>query len=197
VSYLIVYAGPNGSGKSSLREQLGEKTEVTIDSDQIARRLNPMEPRAVDRKAGVEAIKLFRQTLGEGRSMSLESTLTGHTILKRMIEANGAGYQIGLRYVALRSPELNINRVRAGGHHIDPEVVRARVVSSFENLPRAIAIADRSVIYDNSGDRHIPVLDIVHGEIRQLAELPHWLAALRPRIEAELDDAIMRRQWIP
>lgn len=191
---LLVYAGPNGSGKSTLRERLGEKTEVVIDPDQIARQINPADPRAVDREAGVEAIKLFRETLRAGRSMSLESTLTGHTILKRLREAKKVGFEVGLYYVALGDPELNIARVRArvlaGGHHVDPAVVRARVSSSFENLPKAVAIADRSVIFDNSGHEHVPVLDINRGRILQLAEMPPWLVALRPRIEAALSEKL-------
>ena len=126
--------------------------------------------------------------------MSLESTLTGHTILKRLREAKEAGFEVGLYYVALGDPELNIARVRArvlaGGHHIDPDVVRARVSSSFENLPTAVAIADRSVTFDNSGHVHVPVLDINRGRIRQLAEMPLWLVALRLRIEAALSKSV-------
>lgn len=87
MSLFIVYAGPNGSGKSTLREQLGEEAEIVIAPDRIARRINPADPRSVDREAGAEAIRLFRQTLLARRSMSLETTLTGHTVLKRMNEA--------------------------------------------------------------------------------------------------------------
>jgi predicted ABC-type ATPase len=98
-----------------------------------------------------------------------------------------------VRYVALRQPELNVNRVEAraarGGHYIDPDVVRARVSSSFGNLPRAVAIAHRTVIYDNSGKQHRAILDIEDGKIRQLAEMPSWLQTLRPSIEAALAGA--------
>lgn len=164
-----------------------------IDPDRIARRLNPADPRAVDREAGAEAIRLFRRTLLARQSMSLETTLAGHTVLKRMAEAKDAGYIVGLRYVALPIVELNVIRVesraKAGGHYIDPDVIRSRVSSSFANLPRAVAIAHRTIIYDNSGERHLPILDIEEGKIRRLAEMPSWLQALRPSIEAALAGA--------
>ena len=81
MSRLIVYAGPNGSGKSSLRETFGETTDVVIDPDQIARAINPTDPRAVDREAGVTALTLFRETIEARRSLSLETTLSGRTVL--------------------------------------------------------------------------------------------------------------------
>ena len=125
--------------------------------------------------------------------MSLESTLAGHTILKRMAEAREAGYLVGLRYVALRAAELNVDRVesraKAGGHYIAPDVVRSRVLSSFANLPLAVAIAHRAIIYDNSGRQHVPILDVEDRKIRQLGEMPDWLLGLRPSIEAALAEA--------
>ncbi len=96
MSRLIVYAGPNGSGKSSLREIFGETTDVVIDPDQIARAINPRNPRAVDREAGESALTLFRETLQAKRSMSLETTLSGKTVLGRLRQAKSAGFEIGV-----------------------------------------------------------------------------------------------------
>lgn len=190
MSRLLVYAGPNGSGKSSLREALGETTDVVIDPDRIARTINPQDPRAADRKAGAAALTLFRQSVQAGRSLSIETTLSGQTVLSRLREAKAAGLQIGLYYIALSDVETNVGRVAlraaAGGHYIEPGVVRRRAKSSLHNLPAAIALADRTVIFDNSGERHQRILEIDQGALHFLKEPPDWLAAVLPTIEANL-----------
>jgi predicted ABC-type ATPase len=95
---LLVYAGPNGSGKSSLRDTgaLPDPVEVVIDPDRIARKINPVEPRAADRVAGKTALALFESSLAAGRSLSLETTLAGHSILRRLRTAKAAGYDVEL-----------------------------------------------------------------------------------------------------
>lgn len=190
MSRLLVYAGPNGSGKSSLREALGETTDVVIDPDQIARAINPQNPRTADRQAGAAALTLFRQSIRDKRSLSIETTLSGQTVLNRLREAKAANLEIGLYYVALNDVETNVGRVAlraaAGGHYIEPEVVRRRAKSSLHNLPAAIALADRTVIFDNSGERHRRILEIDRGTLRILKEPPAWLAGVLPEIEANL-----------
>ena len=90
---LLVYAGPNGLGKSSLRDQgtLPDPVEVVIDADRIARALNPADPRAADRAAGKVALVLFESSLAGRRFLSLETTLAGHSILRRVRTAKAAG----------------------------------------------------------------------------------------------------------
>jgi predicted ABC-type ATPase len=190
LSRLLIYAGPNGSGKSSLRDALGETTDVVIDPDQIARTLNPRNPRAADRQAGSAALTLFRQSVQAGRSLSIETTLAGQTVLNRLRDARAAGLEIGLYYVALSDVETNVGRVvlraAAGGHYIEPDVVRRRAKSSLRNLPAAIALADRTVIFDNSGERHRRILEIDRRAVRILQEPPDWLAAVLPAIKVSL-----------
>lgn len=81
---LVVYAGANGASKSSLRAGGSDPVEVEIDPDRIAREINPADPRAVDFAAGKEALRRFDQAIAEGKSLSLESTLTGRNVLARM-----------------------------------------------------------------------------------------------------------------
>jgi predicted ABC-type ATPase len=163
---------------------------VVIDPDQIARGINPKNPRAADRRAGVAALILFRECIQAGRSLSIETTLSGQTVLNRLREARAASLEIGLYYVGLDNVETNVGRVAlraaAGGHYIEPEVVRRRAKSSLRNLPAAIALADRTVIFDNSGERHQRILEINHGALRILKEPPDWLMAILPAIEVNL-----------
>lgn len=187
----IVYAGPNGSGKSSVRDVIETPVEVVIDPDRIARQINPADPRSVDPEAGRAAVRLFDDTLAARQSLSMETTLSGHSALRRMERAKAAGYEVTLIYVALNDPQLNVDRVteraRQGGHFIEPETVRRRVGSSLDNLPRALAIADQSVVLDNSGPAHRRVLEVADGRLTFQAErLPRWLQNRLPAIETEL-----------
>ena len=188
---LLVYAGPNGSGKSSLRDQgaLPDPVEVVIDPDRIARSLNPANPRAADRAAGQAALVLFNTSLTERRSLSLETTLAGRSILRRLRVAKAAGYDVELRYVALENVALNIQRVRAraakGGHFIEPVDIRRRYAASLENLPTALAIVDRAILADNSGVQHRVVLEMLNQQVTRVApHLPTWLVPLMSRISS-------------
>ena len=189
---LIVYAGANGAGKSSLRAGGADPVDVEIDPDRIARQMNPTDPRSVDFAAGKEALRLFDRTLAEGRSLSLETTLTGRTVLGRMQAAKDSGYDVTLRYVAVNDIATNIRRVEGraarGGHWIEPETIRRRVAGSLGNLPAAIVIADRAVLLDNSGSSHRQVLELERGRVLfEAPDPPRWLAGQMPRIAAELE----------
>ena len=188
---LIVFAGPNGSGKSSVRDATANPAEVVIDPDRIARQLNPADPRSVDAQAGKAAVRLFEESLAQGQSICLETTLTGHSAVLRMQRAKDAGYAVSLVYVALHDPELNVRRVaarvRQGGHRIDPDTIRRRVGASLANLSRALAIADQAIVLDNSGPTHRRVLETAAGRVTYLSEpLPQWLDRQMPAILAAL-----------
>ena len=115
-----------------------------------------------------------------------------------MERAKAAGYEVALIYVALNDPQLNVDRVteraRQGGHYIEPDTVRRRVGSSLDNLPRALAIADQSVVLDNSGPAHRRVLEVADGRLTfQAEQLPQWLQDRLPSIETELRRASAAR----
>lgn len=183
----IMFAGPNGSGKSSARDAIANPVDVVIDPDRIAREINPEAPRSVDTPAAKEALRRFERSIAEGKSVSMETTLTGHTAVMRLQQAKDAGYTVGLIYVALDNPEMNVSRVaervRRGGHGIAPDVVRKRVGTSQANLPRALAIVDQAVVLDNSGKQHERVMETAAGRVTYLAErLPKWLNDQMPEI---------------
>ena len=187
----IVYAGPNGSGKSSLRDVIDSPVAIVIDPDRIARQINAANPRSVDPEAGRAAVRLFDDTIAARQSLSMETTLSRHIALRRMERAKAAGYEVTLIYVALNDPQLNVDRVteraRQGGRFIEPGTVRRRIGSSLDNLPRALAIADQSVVLDNSGPAHRRVLEVADGRLTfQAEQLPRWLQERLPAIETEL-----------
>lgn len=199
---LIVFAGPNGSGKSSARDAIVNPVEVVIDPDRIAREINPANPSAGNDPAGRAAVRLFDQSIAQGKSVSMETTLTGHSAVVRMQRAKDSGYTVGLIYVALNDPELNVRRVaarvRQGGHGIPPDTVRKRVGTSLANLPRALAIADQAIVLDNSGETHRRILETASGRVTYLAEqLPQWLSDRMPEILAALKAAAPTKEMAP
>lgn len=186
-----MFAGPNGSGKSTVRDAIINPVEVVIDPDRIARELNPSEPKKAENESGREAVRRFNEAIENGRSVSMETTLTGHSAVQRLRRAKEAGYDVSLIFVALDNQELNVDRVaervRKGGHHIDPDLTRKRVKVSIANLPAALAIADQAIVMDNSGRQHRPVMEMLNQRVTFLAEkLPTWLEAAMPEILSKL-----------
>ncbi len=190
----LFYGGTNGSGKSTLREiDSGSKISKHIDPDAIARIMNPQDPRAVDVAAGREAIQQFKQALAAKTSFTMETTLTGNGILRRMEEAKAAGFQVQLRYVGLNSADVNVervaNRVAKGGHHIDEDVIRRRYTESQENLLKAVAICDKTLIRDNSGAMPVSYLKIENNQITKLTdkEAPNWIKTIENKILTDIN----------
>lgn len=126
----IFYCGTNGAGKSTLRTFNHDTVEIVIDSDHIAAQINPTHPRLVDMEAGRKAISLFQFAMQQRLSFSMESTLSGHSVLQRMKTARDSGFYVRLNYVAVDDVTINLARVAAraktGGHFIDSDTVRRR-----------------------------------------------------------------------
>ena len=198
MSRLIVFAGPNGSGKSSLRDSVPIPVDVVIDPDRLARELNPANPKSMEGRGARKAVAMIDAAIASGQSLSIETTLTGHTAMQRMRRAKEAGYEVGLVYVGLQHRELNVlrvaERVARGGHGIDPDVVRKRVGTSLDNLPAALAFADQAVVLDNSGTVHRRIMSVADCRITSKADdMPQWLARKLPEIEATLSRELGQR----
>ncbi|PAD72842.1 zeta toxin family protein [Paenibacillus campinasensis] len=179
---MTVYAGTNGAGKSELTKILKHRNPdiVVIDADEIAKSYSHLPKNRADFAAGREAVKLVRQCIEEGKSFSIETTLGGKNVLNQMQLAKKSGFSINLYYVGLDSVDLHIDRVAQrvakGGHHIPEEDIRRRYVTSLENLPQAIRLADRSFLFDNSNVYQIQA-EVYRGQIRYQAppsEITSW-----------------------
>lgn len=75
-----------------------------------------------------------------------------------MDEARQHGYEVELVYIRLASSALALERVAArvarGGHDVPPQDVIRRFSRSLENLPKAVNLADRVTILDNSSGNY-------------------------------------------
>jgi predicted ABC-type ATPase len=188
---LFVIAGPNGSGKSTLTRTLLAPLGIPIlDPDAVAKQINPTSPDQVALEAGRQVIALRAQMISRHNSFAQETTLAGGAIIHMFEQARASGFVVDLIFVSTASVEINLgriaDRVASGGHNVPEEDVRRRYTRSLENLPRAVALADRVRLYDNSStDGPVLVLDlerqrIVHRALHQ----PAWLVPRLPAILA-------------
>ena len=146
---LICICGPNGAGKSTYTRTVATMENLlVIDPDKLA--ADGLFPIA----AGKATAKMARLFLENGVSFARESTLTSHFDFILMSEAKKKGYSIELVYIGLESSDLAWARVASraarGGHSVPYEDVIRRFARSLENLPKAIALADKATILDNS-----------------------------------------------
>ena len=98
-----------------------------------------------------------------------------------MLHAHTAGFTVDLLYVCLSSVEGHRARVAArvaqGGHGVPDLDLRRRYARSLANLPRALALSDHALIFDNSStEGYQLLLEWADGHAISLAPpLPHWL----------------------
>ncbi|MDO4907669.1 zeta toxin family protein [Neisseria sp.] len=184
----IFYCGTNGAGKSTLRSLNSDAVQVVIDSDHIAQEINPHNPRLADIRAGRKAVALFDFAIENRISFSMESTLSGRSVLQRIKTAKHNGFCVRLNYVGVNNVRINIERVAArvkiGGHFIDEASIRRRYQSSAEHLLQAVPLCDDVFVYDNSGEHVQLVFWINQREINLMSnKLPEWCRSLQTQLQ--------------
>lgn len=179
-----ILCGPNGSGKPTLFENLRPDGRF-INADNVARQISSDKPEAVSLAAGRKVLRLLSRLLAQRQSFIYETTLSSNQSLSLMRQCQNAGYAIELVFVILRNVELNIlrisERVARGGHGI-PEEVRRRHETAFRQLPKAIALADKVLMFDNSEVSYDLLLELDDKAIREThlqLTLPHHVRLAR------------------
>ena len=185
---LYVVAGPNGSGKSTLTRTMWFSGVEVIDPDAIARdtlagnggQWRAIPPRQPAKRCGDAG----------RRTLVVETTLAGSSVLRFMEAAGKADYRIVLHYISVNSADHALirirNRVVLGGHDVPEADVRRRFVRSYTNLSAAIMRAEEVLLYDNT-DPGVPHREIgmLKGATWWTAErLPGWAAAAIARVPA-------------
>jgi predicted ABC-type ATPase len=160
---LVVIAGPNGAGKTSLTHFLigtGWHFGQYINPDHIALRLAGSNAAITDsdtRNAQEIADAEREFCLSQLRDHCFETVMSHPSKVDYMLRARTLGYRVHLHFVGVESPMLSMmrvfGRVQDGGHSVPPDKIEQRYARTMAALPRAIAAADHSVIYDNSRDR--------------------------------------------
>src|SRR5207248_2724258 len=144
--------------------------------------------------------RLLERAINERLSFAFETTLGGHTIAASLEDALLAGLEVRIWYVALNTPELHIERVRArvarGGHDIPEEKIRDRYHQSRLNLIHLLPKLTELLVYDNSADADpltgvtpepILIVHLLRGKIQSSCDpalvpdwaKPIWMAAMK------------------
>ena len=118
-------------------------------------------------------------------SFALETTLRSLVTFDQAALAKQAGFVTEMRYLALDSFSMHLERVKAradfGGHSASATTLRGIYESSLRNLPRAIAEMDTLLVYDNSDISATLRLLLAcrGGEIQfEAPALPAWLCGI-------------------
>jgi predicted ABC-type ATPase len=159
---LWIVAGPNGSGKSTLYdtaliEDFGRSVWI-INPDLLTARIvrqEAVETVEANREAVERIMVWLHGSLRAYQTVGVETVLSTEKYRPLVLEARRVGFEIRLIYVMLRSPDLNVARVRLrvrrGGHDVAEDKVVARYHRSLGQLPWFIDAADRAYLFDNSG----------------------------------------------
>jgi predicted ABC-type ATPase len=155
---VIIIAGPNGAGKSSTAPMLlGHQLKIIsfVNADAIARGLSAFNPEGAAYTAGRIMLERIRTLAAKRSSFGFETTLAARSYAHSIDEWTAAGYEVNLLYLWLHSADLACdrvaNRVRSGGHSIDPQTIRDRWAASIRNLVHLyIGRCHRWTVYDNS-----------------------------------------------
>lgn len=182
----MLVAGTNGSGKSTFTKTLKRHYPTTnvIDPDAIAKELTGSAStiNQAKAKAGRIAIERIREYIASGSSFIAESTISGHTYLRYINEAQAAGFRTVLVYMGLKTAEISAKRVASrvlkGGHDIPLEDINRRHPKSLANLSHYIEIVDIAHVYDNSTERQW-VAGYREGKlVKRTQHTPEWLEKL-------------------
>ncbi len=178
---LWVFAGPNGAGKSTLaRKHIVGRVRI-VNPDDIAREIAPDhhgDP-AVMMKAGRMAVQERRALLAAGESFAMETTLTGQSELAFMAEARKRGFKVNLVFVGVRSVDYSrgrvAERVKRGGHPVARPDIERRFPRSMEHLSKAMRLAHRTFVVDNTGIRERLLLSRENKRTRFVSRsMPQW-----------------------
>ena len=154
---MILLAGPNGAGKSTLYE-----TRVAphfagpfINADILQRdELRDPSPAASYEAARLAALR--RDDFLARRRDFVTETVFSHPSKLALIEAaRDRGFTVIVMHVGVETPDLSVARVRArvseGGHPVPERKIRDRYARNGALIRQAVLMADRGMVFDNSG----------------------------------------------
>jgi predicted ABC-type ATPase len=154
----VIAAGANGVGKTTFALQfLAEHDFEFLNADEIAKELSAGNPSEKKISAGKIFFKKLNETVAQGKSLLLESTLSGRYLQQHFVIWRANGYQIQIIFIFVESPEVSIarikERVKKGGHFVPDEDVRRRFDRGKKNFWQIYKnLADSwSLFYNSEG----------------------------------------------
>src|SRR4051812_9633693 len=112
---ILVLAGVNGAGKSSLIGEIIRRGGFGyFNPDEAARRIQTTTGCTVEEANGLawaEGKRRLESAIQGQLNHAFESTLAGRTIPALLIDATRAGFEVGVWFIGLSTPEHHIARV--------------------------------------------------------------------------------------
>ena len=189
---MIVIAGPPGSGKSTAFP-VSSFGVAFFNADDRAAELNGGSYAGISQSIRQQVNREFEAfitgQIERRESLAIETTLRSPVTFEQARLAKSQGFSIEMRYLALASFAMHLERVKAradaGGHSASETTLRRIYQASLANLPRALQEMDHLRVYDNTRpDFSAPVLlEAEAGVIRYLTpDPPAWLITALPGI---------------
>ena len=155
---LLIIGGPNGAGKTTFaREYLTREMKGLrfLNTDEIARGLSPFDVDSVAFKAGRIFLEEVKGEIAAGKSLAIESTLSGKAHAKLIREAKERGYLIRIHFLWIPSAQFSRKRVtqrtKHGGHDVPTDAIRRRFPRVFRNLVDLyLPLANEWSLWDSS-----------------------------------------------
>ncbi|HZN34791.1 MAG TPA: zeta toxin family protein [Pirellulaceae bacterium] len=157
---VILLAGPNGAGKTTASKvvlpRLAQVTEF-VNADVLAQGLSGFAPEQHAIEAGRVMLARLRELAAQRANFAFEATLASRSFAVWIAELIHRGYDFQLFYFWVPSAEFAIkrvaNRVKMGGHSIDPETIRRRYERGLRNFFELYQpLASSWYFYDNTVD---------------------------------------------
>lgn len=182
---VVILAGPNGAGKTTaspfvIRDTLG--INEFVNADHIAQGLSGFSPETTAFAAGRIMLDRLHELGRLRRTFAYETTLATRSFAPWLEGLKETGYDIGLVFLALRTPEQAIERVRLrvsdGGHDVPEDVIRRRFHRGLKNLFEIYTpMAGDWSIYDATGTEPRPVYEWDGNGVMHDAEFFEYLRA--------------------
>lgn len=172
-----VIAGPNGAGKTTFAMEYLPRIVACmnfINADMIAHGLSPLDTGSVEIEAGRMLLRRIGEMVERRVDFAFETTLSGRAYARHIRRMRDAGFEIILFYLWIPSADFSSRRVASrvenGGHDIPADAIERRYMKSLHNLFELyMPLVDKTVVFDNSGEKAKLVLDEDHGE-RNIAD---------------------------
>lgn len=155
---VVVLGGPNGAGKSTSAARLlrgSLRVEEFVNADTLAQGLSAFRPEDAALEAGRIMLKRLDYLESQRRSFAFESTLSSHTLARRLARLKEHAFGVHIVFLWLPTVDLALarvaERVRAGGHDVPADAVKRRFVRGRHNFfTLCRPLADTWRLYDAS-----------------------------------------------
>jgi predicted ABC-type ATPase len=170
---VVVLAGPNGAGKTTasrvILPNLAEITEF-VNADVIAQGLSAFAPENAALEAGRVMLSRLYELAAQRSDFAFETTLASRSFAPWLQSLVDDGYQFRLFFFWVPSPEFSIsrvaNRVKLGGHFVDPDTIRRRYARGLKNFFELYQpIAGEWFVYNNTHSPGELLIARGHGRI--------------------------------